>query len=182
MTQQSKNILTGFPVVIGLIAVTLASASSIVQMEEVVFTACYVPDVGVMYRIKAESLPEACTEDTHVEFSWNMEGPAGPRGPAGPQGPQGSSIARVVFAGLCMEDAFVPPGDSIGSRAQDGVVITDSRFTISDPAALLSVWESEPETPGVLAITDGFGGYFLEDGRLLLMCRGGDSYVAIVSF
>ena len=77
MTQQSENILTGFPVVIGLIAVTLASASSIGQMEEVVFTACYVPDVGVMYRIKAESLPEACTEDTHMEFSWNMEGPAG---------------------------------------------------------------------------------------------------------
>lgn len=89
MTQQSGNILTGFPVVIGLITVTLASAFSIVQTEEVVFTACYVPDVGVMYRIKAESLPEACTEDTHMEFSWNMEGPAGPTGPEGPAGPQG---------------------------------------------------------------------------------------------
>lgn len=67
---QSKNILTGLPVVVGLIAATLGSAPSVVRAQEVVFTACYVPDVGVVYLIKAESLPEACIEATHVEFSW----------------------------------------------------------------------------------------------------------------
>ena len=91
MTQQSKNILTGFPVVIGLIVVTVASMSSTtVPMQATILSACYVPDVGVIYRIKAEGLPDVCTEPTHVEFSWNMEGPAGPQGATGAQGATGS--------------------------------------------------------------------------------------------
>ena len=97
MTQQSENIWTGLPVVLGLIAVTVGSMSSAVTtvpMQETIFSACYVPNVGVIYRIKAEGLPDACTETTHVEFSWNMEGPVGPAGaagPAGPTGPQGET-------------------------------------------------------------------------------------------
>ena len=97
MTQQSDNMLTGFPVVIGLIAVTVASMSSVVTTvprQDTVLSACYVPNVGVIYRIKAEGLPDTCTETTHVEFNWNMEGPAGPQGPPGDSGavgPQGAT-------------------------------------------------------------------------------------------
>ena len=84
MTKQSDNILTCFPVVIGLIAVTVASMpSTTVPMQATILSACYVPNVGVIYRIKAEGLPVACTETTHVEFSWNMEGPPGPPGISG---------------------------------------------------------------------------------------------------
>lgn len=35
------------------------------------FYACYVPNSGTVYRIKAANTPAACTRPTHVEFSWN---------------------------------------------------------------------------------------------------------------
>lgn len=39
--------------------------------------ACYVPEVGAVYRIKAQGLPTGCVEPAHVEFSW----PAAPAAP-----------------------------------------------------------------------------------------------------
>lgn len=60
------------------------------QTEPVVLHACYVPEVGAVYRIKAEGLPDACFEETHVEFAWNLQGPPGPEGP---QGPAGTALA-----------------------------------------------------------------------------------------
>ena len=176
MTRKNQNMLIGLPVLAGLIAVALLSAPTTVQAQEVVLTACYVPDVGVVYRIKAAGLPDVCTETTHVEFSWNMEGPAGPSGPAGPAGPSGST--PVVFAGECITDAFADP--QFGDLTH-GAVITDGRFTINDPPAHLTVWEGEAAFPGFLSISDGYGVYYLENGRLLLTCFG-DSYVAHVSF
>ena len=81
MTKQSDNILIGFPVAIGLIAVTVASMSSTtVPMQATILSACYVPNVGVIYRIKEAGLSDACTDTTHVEFDWNMEGPQGATG------------------------------------------------------------------------------------------------------
>jgi hypothetical protein len=50
---------------------------------------CYVPNSGTVYRIKAAGLPDACRSTQHVEFTWNLQGPAGPQGAAGPTGPQG---------------------------------------------------------------------------------------------
>lgn len=35
------------------------------------FYACYVPNSGTVYRIKAANTPGACTKSTHVEFSWS---------------------------------------------------------------------------------------------------------------
>jgi len=176
----------GKVLVAALFAVCLALAAipQGLQAQEVVLTACYVPNVGVVYRIKADGLPEACTEETHVEFSWNMEGPAGPEGVGGPEGPEGpagpegpSGIAPVVFAGACTDDAFSHPN---GSGLTRGLVINDARFMISDPPAL-SIWEGETATPGFLRIQDGWGSYWLEDGRMLLTCFP-DSIVVIVSF
>ena len=100
-------------VVAALFAICLASAAipQGLQAQATILTACYVPDVGVVYRIKETGLPDACRQDTHVEFSWNMEGAAGPQGatgaqgatgPAGPQGPQGEAsllnLTRVSTA------------------------------------------------------------------------------------
>ena len=127
MKEQSKNMLTGFPVVIGLIAVTVASMpSTTVPMQATILSACYVPNVGVIYRIKAEGLPVACTETTHVEFSWNMEGPQGmdgPQGMEGPPGPPGISGLEYVSVdvthtldigeGLIEGQATCPSGKSV---------------------------------------------------------------------
>jgi hypothetical protein len=40
------------------------------QTSPTVFTACYVPVVGALYRIKATGLPSACVAANHVEFTW----------------------------------------------------------------------------------------------------------------
>ncbi len=39
--------------------------------------ACYVPQVGAVYRIKTAGLPSGCVESGHVEFNW----PAAPSSP-----------------------------------------------------------------------------------------------------
>ena len=50
------------------------------------YTACYVPSSGTVYRIKTADTPSACTKSTHVQFSWNHQGPVGPQGPKGDPG------------------------------------------------------------------------------------------------
>jgi hypothetical protein len=44
------------------------------------YYACYVPSSGTVYRIKTADTPSACTKPTHVEFSWNHQGPKGDPG------------------------------------------------------------------------------------------------------
>ena len=89
MKQEFEN---GRAVLAALFAVSVASAAIPQGLQAQVLTACYVPDVGVVYRIQAAGLPDECTETTHVEFSWNMVGPAGPQGEPGPQGPSGGGM------------------------------------------------------------------------------------------
>lgn len=49
-----------------LVLLGLTSTASAQQT----FHACYVPDVGAVYMIKIEGLPQACLSATHVEVSW----------------------------------------------------------------------------------------------------------------
>ncbi len=41
------------------------------QTEDPLLYACYVPDVGAVYRVGTDSTPDDCFETTHVKFSWN---------------------------------------------------------------------------------------------------------------
>ncbi len=120
-----KEFENGRAVVIALFAVCVASAAipQGLQAQVTILTACYVPDVGVVYRIKETGLPGACTETTHVEFTWNMEGPAGPQGAPGPQGAAGISGLEFVTVsvihtqdigeGLIEGQATCPSGKSV---------------------------------------------------------------------
>jgi hypothetical protein len=38
------------------------------------FHACYVPDVGALYVIKLNGLPDSCVSDSHVEITWTEGG------------------------------------------------------------------------------------------------------------
>ena len=67
----------------------LPAMRALAQSGSTTLYGCYVPNSGTVYRIKGPKLPDSCRAPTHVEFSWNIQGPAGPAGPAGPQGPQG---------------------------------------------------------------------------------------------
>ncbi len=143
-----KEFENGRAVVAALFAVCVASAAipQSLQAQATILTACYVPDVGVVYRIKAAGLPDECTETTHVEFSWNMEGPAGPQGetgpqgPVGPQGPQGepsfANLTRVSNTFTINNEA-----DRIQDRTVDCpvglIVIAGSAFLdTGDPASI----------------------------------------------
>ena len=120
-----KEFENGRAVVVALFAVCVASAAipQSLQAQTTILTACYVPDVGVVYRIKETGLPGACMETTHVEFTWNMEGPAGPQGAPGTQGAAGISGLEFVTVsvvhtqdiseGLIEGQATCPSGKSV---------------------------------------------------------------------
>jgi hypothetical protein len=57
--------------------------------EPALLYACYIPGLGVTYRIKEGNLPSACVSPKHVEFSWNQAGAKGDKGDKGDQGDKG---------------------------------------------------------------------------------------------
>lgn len=74
----------------GAAAIAFAVAvPAAVEAQTAVYTACYVPSTGTVYRVGESGLPSACVKPEHVQFSWNQAGPPGPPGTQGPQGPQG---------------------------------------------------------------------------------------------
>jgi len=82
------------PARVAAVAGTLLIAVSTTALTQgppapAVLYACYVPISGTVYRIKETDLKQACASATHVEFSWNQQGPQGPQGIQGIQGIQG---------------------------------------------------------------------------------------------
>src|SRR5688500_12696529 len=56
-----------------------------------VYRACYTPSTGTVYRIGEAGQPASCAKSTHIEFSWNTEGPQGPQGEKGLSGEKGDA-------------------------------------------------------------------------------------------
>jgi hypothetical protein len=54
-----------------LAAVFFFSLPETVQAQDQ-YRACYIPEVGAVYRIGETGLPADCLDPTHVEFSWDM--------------------------------------------------------------------------------------------------------------
>jgi hypothetical protein len=78
---------SGWLAVIAAVPMLLAPASAGAQGG--VITACYIPPIGLLYRVGAPGTPAACLLPSHVPFSWNVQGPQGPQGVQGPQGEKG---------------------------------------------------------------------------------------------
>src|SRR4051812_15641607 len=75
------------------LAATVLLSSAARAVPPKVFYACYIPNSGVVYRIKEVDLKQTCSSADHVMFSWTdggAPGPQGPQGPVGPTGPQGA--------------------------------------------------------------------------------------------
>lgn len=72
-----------------LLAATVLAPRRVAAQAATVLYGCYVPNSGTVYRIKGPGLPNDCRSDTHVQFTWSLQGPQGPQGPQGAQGPQG---------------------------------------------------------------------------------------------
>jgi len=85
--------LLGLTILGGTVASRQAKAElnglSLLPGDAEVIYACYVPNSGTLYRIKAEDPTEACKSQNHIEIQWEVEGPQGAQGPQGPIGPQG---------------------------------------------------------------------------------------------
>lgn len=70
---------------------TTPTVVSAAAAAPVTYTACYIPIVGTVYRIKSPGLPNQCLFGSHVQFSWTEQGTQGPPGPQGPVGPAGAA-------------------------------------------------------------------------------------------
>ncbi|MDP1858923.1 MAG: hypothetical protein Q8K82_09640, partial [Gemmatimonadaceae bacterium] len=76
----------------GLLAATAWCATAVDAQTpaNVVYSACYVPASGTVYRVGELGLPVDCLSPGHVRFSWNSLGAAGIVGPAGTKGDSGA--------------------------------------------------------------------------------------------
>ena len=101
-----------------------AKAASAPPDPEIIH-ACFVPQSGTLYRIKATDPAETCKSPQHVAIQWNITGAigpegvmgvAGPIGPAGPQGPKGP----VGPAGPQGETGPLGPAGAKGSSGAAG--------------------------------------------------------------
>ena len=76
----------------GLLAATAwgATAAEAQTPVNVVYSACYVPASGTVYRVGEPGLPVDCLSPGHVRFSWNSGGAPGIAGAVGAKGDSGA--------------------------------------------------------------------------------------------
>lgn len=127
---------------------------SLAQSSAETLSACYVPGAGVVYLIKRNGLPQSCRAASHVEFSWNQQGPVGPEGPAGPSGT--APAGAVVF----FELAACPAGWSESTLLAGRTVVgRPAGGTLGGTvAASLTNLESRTHTHSVDAPSTSTGG------------------------
>lgn len=124
MRYVSRCLVRLLAVLPGLAALLMPLRPARAQTDDLpeVIHACYLPNVGLIYRIKAPGTPTKCLSPTHIEFTWNKQGPPGPQGEPGadgapgPQGPPGVSGWELNEASFTIN----PPGASIGRSCTPG--------------------------------------------------------------
>lgn len=114
-----------------LTALVLVGFAAAPAGAQVAIRACYVADLGLVYRIGETGLPTACQDPTHVEFSWNEQGPEGPAGAdgatgsAGAQGEQGIQGPQGIQgetgpSGLAADQGAIGPAGAQGIQGIQG--------------------------------------------------------------
>ena len=163
MNNFAKKSMPNVPVALAFLAlgfVAFVPGSRRTQNEEPnVLHACYIPRIGLVYRIKEPGLRSACRR-RHVEFSWNEKGPQGPPGSS-----NGGGLTRTVFKGECLKDAVV---DTDG-RVRDGNVIFDESITLDDLPAITIYDIEEPST--LLGVLNNFrDNVEIREGSITIFC------------
>lgn len=170
MNNFAKKSMPNVPVALAFVAlgfVAFVPGNRRTQNEEPnVLHACYIPHIGLVYRIKEPGLRSECRR-RHVEFSWNEKGPRGDPGPPGPS--NGGGLTRTVFQGTCMPNAAVGVG-TIG-EPNDGAVISDLSITVADPP-IISAYIREPGFHPIGTFqTHSYGDdLFIQDGKIIIEC------------
>lgn len=178
MNNFAKKSIPNVPVALAFVAlgfVALVPSNRRTQTEEPnEIHACYIPNVGLVYRIREPDLRSEC-RGQHVEFSWNKQGPQGDPGPPGP--PSGGGLTRTVFAGTCAPNgAVIAPA----LPANDGVVISDPVISLADPPAI-SAYQRFPFTPAGTFEAHNYGDdLFIQDGKIIIECGAGVEYKIVM--
>ena len=181
MNNFAKRSIPNVPIAMAFVAlgfVALVPGNLWAQTEEPnVLHACYIPHVGLVYRIKEPGLRSEC-QRRHVEFSWNEKGPKGDQGDPGPPGPpSGGGLTKTVFAGTC-----VPNGAVIAPAlpANDGAVISDPAISLADPPTI-SAYQRFPFTPAGTFESHSYGDdLFIQDGKIIIECSVGVEYKIVM--
>ena len=119
---------------VGLTSFALLSAAPMPSIAQdpaaVVLHACYIPALGVTYRIKEPGLPADCVGKHHVAFSWNQQGPKGDKGDTGERGEQGEpgEPGPGVSAAECPPTSFLT-----GFTAAGGMICRNASWTVVEP-------------------------------------------------
>lgn len=158
-----------------------AAASSPLEAQTTVLSACYVPSTGTVYRVGQPGLASACVKTEHVLFTWNQagtpgpagpqgptghegqigpEGPAGPTGPAGPAGPPGppgpggaSGWQRVTSMTTFGQDVV----GTVRASCPAGKVVTGGGFETSSADDAFVLIDNAPASDGSGWIVKGWG-------------------------
>jgi hypothetical protein len=138
MTLHTARLLAS---IAGLVLALTGKASAQTTAAPETYFACYIPLVGVVYRIKATGLPTACLSKTHVEFHWNQVGPKGDQGEKGDPG---------VAGNLALAGQGCPTGFLVSGFSSTGQVVCKnlSGQGPSDPPPPISYeggWTLSPE-------------------------------------
>lgn len=112
--------------------------------EDGTLYACYVPNSGVVYRIRTPDTADECGR-RHIEFTWQEEGPVGPPGPPGPEGPPGPT---GEFTGQLVS----PNGQFTLSVTDHGIFLTSPGATLTMDLSGLSINAGDNS---VLATSEG---------------------------
>ena len=107
----TRNWWSCVAVLVALHPLIPTKASGQTTTDQVVH-ACYIPSVGVIYRIKAAGLPSACLAKTHVEFEWNVKGDPGNLALAGQSCAAGAFISGFSATGTLVCAASQGGGDA----------------------------------------------------------------------
>jgi hypothetical protein len=153
----SKRLLWSCAAALAMLLTLNPAHGSAQTTDGQVIYACYIPLVGVVYRIKAPGLPTACLFRTHVEFHWNAQGAKGDRGDPGPAG-------NLALAGQsCPQGSFVT-----GFSSQGGLVCSNSGGGEGPPtpSAIEGVWTFSPAVSMVCTNAPFSGGFTINSMRV----------------
>ncbi len=125
------------------VSTTALTQGTTVTTTPVVLYACYVPISGTVYRIKETDVKQKCTSASHIEFSWNQQGPQGPQGIQGIQGIQGVAgpTGQTGATGATGATGPAGPTGATGPAGASGVGDVHQNFSsgIDIPALSVSV-------------------------------------------
>ena len=155
-----RILLVAFTTIAGRAAAAQSTAQPATTTDDSnVIWACYIPVTGTTYRIRETDLKQTCANNSHVMFSWNVQGVAGPIGPVGPAGATGPQGAAGPQGPQGVPGPMGPAGPA-GPQGPAGTIDFSTVYIGSSYVDLVpigGVWTITASCPtGKHALTGGY--------------------------